>query len=126
MTCGSKVRRSLLYIFLIDEEPSTDAGENITQYITKLAGANCLNIGSPTWARTRDLRINSPSLLYVISLHHQLLTASAHLRHRSRMQCNARACKTTLLRFCIQVTITNACDLPVLRKVPSKRRTSFH
>src|SRR5262249_42460952 len=32
-----------------------------------------------------------------------LLTASAHLRHRSRMQCNARACKTTLLRFCIQV-----------------------
>ena len=65
MTCGSKVRRSLLYIFLIDEESSTDAGKNITQNITELScssGANCLNIGSPTRARTWDLRINSPSL----------------------------------------------------------------
>ena len=35
MTCGSKVRRSLLYIFLIDEESSTDAGKNITQNITE-------------------------------------------------------------------------------------------
>ena len=26
------------------------------------SGPNVLNIGSPTWARTRDLRINSPSL----------------------------------------------------------------
>ena len=65
MTCGSKVRRSLLYIFLIDEESSTDAGKNITQNITELScssGANCLNIGSPTRARTWDLRINSPSI----------------------------------------------------------------
>ena len=72
----------------------------------KLAGAIATSqcgIGSPTRARTWDLRINSPSLLYVIFLHHQLLTASAHLRHRSRMQCNAAVCKTTLLRFCIQL-----------------------
>ena len=64
MTCGSKVRRSLLYIFLIDEESSTDAGKNITQNITELScssGANCLNNGSPTRARTWDLRIDSPS-----------------------------------------------------------------
>ena len=55
--------------------------------------------GSPTRARTWDLRINSPRGAYVISLHHQLLTASAQPRHRSRMQCNARACKTTLAHF---------------------------
>ena len=61
--------------------------------------------GSPTRARTWDLRINSPSLLKVISLHYQLPTASAHPRHRSRMQCNAGVCKTALLRFCIQVPI---------------------
>ena len=64
---------------------------------------NLATAGSPTRARTWDLRINSPSHLYVISLHHQLLTASAYLRHRSRMQCNAGVCKTTLLRFCIQL-----------------------
>ena len=54
MTCGSKVRRSLLYVFLIDEESSTDAGKNITQNITELScssGANCLNIGSPNRAK---------------------------------------------------------------------------
>src|SRR5216110_2688241 len=73
--------------------------------------------GSPTRARTWDLRINSPRGAFVISLHHQLLTASAQPRHRSRMQCNARICKTTLLRFCIQVTITNTCDLRVLREI---------
>jgi hypothetical protein len=49
--------------------------------------------------------IVSPSILYVILLHHQLLTASAHLRHRSRMQCSAGVRKTALLRFCVQVTI---------------------
>jgi len=43
--------------------------------------------------------IVSPSLSYVILLHHQLLTASAYLRYRSRMQCNARACKTALAHF---------------------------
>src|ERR1700757_5051142 len=67
--------------------------------------------GSPTRARTWDLRINSPSLSFAILLHYQLPTASAHLRHRSRVQCNARACKTTLLRFCIQVPI-DQCVLP--------------
>jgi hypothetical protein len=56
--------------------------------------------------------IVSPSLLNVISLHHQLLTASAQLRHRSRMQCNAGVCKTALLRFCIQVHI-DQCVLSV-------------
>ena len=68
----------------------------------KLAGAitsSQCGIGSPTWARTRDLRINSESGASVISLHHPLLTASAQLRHRSRMQCNAGACKTTLAHF---------------------------
>jgi hypothetical protein len=36
-------------------------------------------------------------------LHHQLLTASAQPRHRSRMQCNAGACKTTLAHFWAQL-----------------------
>jgi hypothetical protein len=56
-------------------------------------------IGSPTRARTWDLRINNPAGAFVISLHHQLLTASAHHRHRSRMQCNAGARKTLLAHF---------------------------
>jgi hypothetical protein len=47
---------------------------------------------------------NSPSGALVISLHHRLLTASAHLRHRSRMQCNAGVRKTAQLHFRIQVT----------------------
>src|ERR1700680_2567141 len=59
--------------------------------------------GSPTRARTWDLRINSPSRLYVISLHHQLLTASAHLRHRSRVQCNAGVRNTMQLHFRIHL-----------------------
>jgi len=71
--------------------------------------AGCLPAGAealvPTRARTWDLRINSPWEAYVISVHHQLRTASAHLRHRSRMQCNAGVRKTALLRFCIQVAI---------------------
>ena len=56
--------------------------------------------------------IVSPSISYVILLHHQLLTASAHLRHRSRMQCNAGVRNTALLRFCIQVPI-DQCVLSV-------------
>ncbi len=68
---------------------------------------------------------NGPSLSYVILLHHQLLTASAHLRHRSRMQCNAGVCKTTLLRFCIQLTITNACGLPVVARGPQQTAREF-
>ena len=85
---------------------------------------------SPTRARTWHLRINSPSLSYVILLHHQLLTASAHLRHRSRMQCNARVCKTTLLRFCIQVTCPSR-DLirrtrrTTLLQLPGRRRSRY-
>ena len=39
----------------------------------------------------------------VVSLHHQLLTASAHVRHRSRMQRNTGASKAALLRSCIQL-----------------------
>ena len=78
--------------------------------------AERLICGSPTRARTWDLRINSPSILYVISLHHQLLTASAHLRYRSRMQCNAGVRKTALLRFCIQVTIDQRVRSVGLRK----------
>jgi hypothetical protein len=48
---------------------------------------------------------NSPSIRYVILLHHQLLTASAHLRHRSRMQCNAGVCKTAQLHFRIHLAV---------------------
>ena len=97
--------------------------KNITQ--SPSLSAQLTDLPFPTRARTWDLRINSQSLSYVILLDHQLLTASAHLRHGSRMQCNARVCNTTLLRFCIQVTITNACVLPVLREVSSRRRASF-
>ena len=40
-------------------------GTSVTQKTKKSAGANLLTfvfLGSPTWARTRDLRINSPAL----------------------------------------------------------------
>jgi hypothetical protein len=55
---------------------------------------------------------NSPSIPYLISLHHQLLTASAHLRHRSRMQCNAGVCKTAQLHFRIHLAV-DQCMLSV-------------
>ena len=64
-TCGSRVRRSLFDIFLIDEESSTYSGINITENITQAERSNepnPLNIGSPTRARTWGLRINSPSI----------------------------------------------------------------
>ena len=48
---------------------------------------------------------NSPSISYVILLHHQLLTASAQLRHRSRMQCNAGVRKTAQLHFRIHLAV---------------------
>src|SRR6266542_531301 len=73
--------------------------------------------GSPTRARTWDLRINSPWGAYVISLHHQLLTASAQLRHRSRMQCNAGACKTAQLHFRIHLKFIE----PALGRCPAGR-----
>ncbi len=70
--------------------------------------------------------IVSPSISFAILLRYQLPTASAHLRHRSRMQCNARACKTTLLRFCIQVPI-DQCVLParVARRPYVRRAREF-
>ena len=40
-------------------------GTSVAQKAKKSAGANRLTLaflGSPTWARTRDLRINSPAL----------------------------------------------------------------
>jgi hypothetical protein len=49
--------------------------------------------------------IVSLSLSYVILLHHQLLTAPAQLRHRSRMQCNAGVRKTAQLHFCIHLAV---------------------
>jgi hypothetical protein len=55
--------------------------------------------------------IVSPSLGIVISLFHQLFTASAHPRHRSRMQCNAGACKTVQLHFRIHLASINGCRL---------------
>jgi hypothetical protein len=57
---------------------------------------------------------NSPSTSYVILLHHQLLTASAHLRHRSRMQCNAGVRKTAQLHFRIHLLrqSQHVADLP--------------
>ena len=51
VTCGSKVRRSLFDIFLIDEGSFTYAGINITENITQVERSNepnPLNIGSPT------------------------------------------------------------------------------
>jgi len=42
--CGSKVRRSRLYIFLIDEDSSTDAGKNITGNITQKGPSNLANL----------------------------------------------------------------------------------
>ena len=59
--CGSRVRRSLICIFLIDVELAQGDGKNITGNITEVRrsrSANPLNIGSPTRARTWDLRIN--------------------------------------------------------------------
>ena len=41
------------------------------------------------------------------------------------MQCNAGACKTVLLRFCIQVPTINACGLSRLREVVLTGREFF-
>jgi|SRR6266496_278113 len=57
--------------------------------------------------------IVSPSISYVILLQHQLLTASAQLRHRSRMQCNAGVRKTAQLHFRIHLAVDqtlSVCD----------------
>ena len=65
VTRGSKVRRSLSCIFLIDADLAQGAEKNITENITEVGRSNepnPLNIGSPTRARTWDLRINSPSI----------------------------------------------------------------
>ena len=56
--------------------------------------------------------IVSPSGVFVISLHHQLLTASAHLRHRSRMQCNAGVRKTAQLHFRIHPNALHLSGVP--------------
>jgi hypothetical protein len=64
-TFGSRVRRSLLSMPLIDAEEAHHAGRNISENITELERSNepnPLNIGSPTRARTWDLRINSTIL----------------------------------------------------------------
>ena len=60
---------------------------------------------------------NSPWGAYVISLHHQLLTASAHLRHRSRMQCNAGVRKTAQLHFRIHLAVDQALSAGVMQGV---------
>ena len=123
--CGSRVRRSLSSILLIDADFARGSGEDIPGNIAEVGRPNepnPLNIGSPTWARTRDLRINSPSSLYVISLHHQLLTASAQPRHCSRMQCNAGACKTAQLHFRIHLTVSHA----VLSRTDSRDSHATH
>ena len=63
-TFGSLVRRSCLVIFLIDRGYAQDA---VIKYSREyypdraLERANPLNIGSPSRARTYDLRINSPA-----------------------------------------------------------------
>ena len=90
-----------------------------------IAVSQC-DFGSPTRARTWDLRINSPSLSCVILLHHQLLTASAQLRHRSRMQCNAGVRKTAQLHFRIHLkngmgTFVPVCDARGTKRQRSKR-----
>jgi hypothetical protein len=53
---------------------------------------------------------------YQILLQHQLLTASAQLRYRSRVQCNAGACKATQLHFRVQVSI-DQCVLLRIQKI---------
>ena len=63
---------------------------------------NHVGIGAGSRNRTHDQRFTKLSESLVILLHHQLLTASAHLRHRGRMQRNARASNTALLRFRLQ------------------------
>jgi hypothetical protein len=68
-TCGSLVRRSL-HIYLLDfcrlfgRQTGTknilpERERNITGAMGRPAETR-MDIGSPTWARTRDLRINSP------------------------------------------------------------------
>ena len=59
-------------------------------------------VGAGSRNRTHDQRFTKPSEGFVILLHHQLLTASAHLRHRSRMQRNAKPSNSALLRFRLQ------------------------
>ena len=62
--CGARVRRSLFSIFLIDADFAQGSGTDITGNITEVGRSNEPNpliIGSPTRARTWDLRINSPS-----------------------------------------------------------------
>jgi len=68
---------------------------NCDSVITTSTAQRQSSIASRTW----DLRINSPSGASVISLHHQLLMASAQPRHRSRIHYNAGACKTPLAHF---------------------------
>ena len=87
------------------QKATTRIDPKIDQKLACAIAANQCGIGSPTRARTWDLRINSPSISYVISLHHQLLTASAQLRHRSRMQCNAGVRKTVQLHFRIHLAV---------------------
>jgi hypothetical protein len=61
-TYRSRVRRSLPCLFLIDADSAQGPGKNITPNITgadRSNEPNPLNIGSPTRARTWDLRINS-------------------------------------------------------------------
>src|SRR5216683_5181137 len=82
----------------------------------KLAGAIAANqcgIGSPTRARTWDLRINSPSIGSLILLFHQLLTASAQPLYSSRLQCNAGACKTMQLHFRIHLRPPHPVGVPI-------------
>ena len=60
--CGSRVRRSLICIFLIDVELAQGDGKNITGNITEVGrsrSANPLNIGSPNRANlsTDGLRL---------------------------------------------------------------------
>ena len=64
VTCGSRVRRSLLCIFLIDADLPQAAGKKYYREYYRswaLNEPNPLIIGSPTRARTWDLRINRPS-----------------------------------------------------------------
>ncbi len=88
--------------------------------------AERLTCGSPTRARTWDLlRINSPSGASVISLFHQLLTASAQPRHRSRTQCNAGACKTTLAHFWTHLAPALHCSMAFIDWVRRSPVTAF-
>jgi len=124
-TYGSRVRRSLPCMLLIDADSAQGAGKNITENITGASRSNepnPLNIGSPTRARTWDLRINRLSQSFGFS--------DTYVKIRSAITANLRSVKALLpwirsdLRNRIQWRLDNRNDhahglwrFPIARRV---------